>query len=136
LKQLNTIRNLNLTSQQIASFKNAFAVGVPFANLGQYLNASKEEQDKFPEAGIPVLDSATNELVWWINASQKAFADRRGIKLTGNILIKGDGRSKYPVFEGVVSALKRNEEFKYQLVTALEGVPAGSELDKFIKKTN
>jgi hypothetical protein len=30
----------------------------------------------------------------------------------------------------VVSALKRNEEFKYNLVTALEDVPSGSELEK------
>jgi hypothetical protein len=51
-----------------------------------------------------------------------------------DILIKGDGRSKYPVFEGIVSALKRNDEFKYQLVTALEGVPPGSDLDKYNKK--
>lgn len=134
LKKLNEMRSLNLTPQQLASFKDVFAVGVPFANLGQYLSASKEEKDKFPEPGIPVLDSATNELVWWINASKAAFVDR-DIKLK-DILIKGDGRSKFPTFDGVVSALKRNDEYKYQLVTALEGVPPGSELDKFNKKTS
>jgi len=132
VKQLNTLRTLNLTDQQMNSFMNVFAVGVPLANLGQFLSASKDEQEKFPEPGIPVLDSATNELVWWINASQKAFSERSGVK--AQILIKGDGRSKYPVFEGVVSALKRNEEFKYQLVTSLEGVPNGSELEKFNAK--
>jgi hypothetical protein len=49
-------------------------------------------------------------------------------------LIKGDQHSKYPTFESVVDALKRNEEFKYNLVTALEDVPKGSDLDKANKK--
>jgi hypothetical protein len=57
--------------------------------------------------------------------AKRAFA---GEKL--NYLIKGDAKSKYPTFEAVVSALKRNEEFKYNLVTALDDVPSGSELDK------
>ena len=132
LKKLNTLRGLNLTDQQVAQFEKVYAIGVPFKSIGQFLSSSDEERDKFPEEGIPVLDSATNELAWWINASQAAFADK-GMKLK-DIMIKGDGRSKYPVFEGIVSALKRNDEFKYQLVTSLEGVPPGSDLDKYNKK--
>jgi biopolymer transport protein ExbD len=73
--------------------------------------------------GIPVLDSATNELVRWVAASKNAFA---GQKLT--FLVKGDAKSKYPTFDAVVSALKRNEEFKYNLVTTPEDAPANSEL--------
>ena len=45
-----------------------------------------------------------------------------------NYLIKGDGKSKYPTFEAVIAALKRNEEFKYNLVTALDDIPPGTEL--------
>ena len=134
LKKLNTLRGLNLTPEQIKNFEKVYAIGVPFKSIGQFLSASDDERDKFPEEGIPVLDSATNELAWWINASQAAFADKN-MKLK-DILIKGDGRSKYPVFEGIVSALKRNDEFKYQLVTSLEGVPSGSDLDKYNKKPN
>jgi biopolymer transport protein ExbD len=134
LKKLNTLRGLNLTDQQVAQFEKVYSIGVPFKSIGQFLSSSDEARDKFPEEGIPVLDSATNELAWWINASQAAFADK-GMKLK-DIMIKGDGRSKYPVFEGIVSALKRNDEFKYQLVTSLEGVPAGSDLDKYNKKPN
>ncbi|TMI65992.1 MAG: biopolymer transporter ExbD [Bacteroidetes bacterium] len=134
LKKLNTLRGLNLTPEQIKNFEKVYAIGVPFKSIGQFLSASDDQRDKFPEEGIPVLDSATNELAWWINASQAAFADKN-MKLK-DILIKGDGRSKYPVFEGIVSALKRNDEFKYQLVTSLEGVPSGSDLDKYNKKPN
>ena len=82
-----------------------------------------ESSNRLP--GIPVLDSANNQLVWWIKIAKDAFA---GESLS--FLIKGDGSSKYPAFEAVISALKRNEEFKYNLVTSLEDVPKGSELDK------
>ena len=40
-----------------------------------------------------------------------------------------DLRAKYPTFEAVVAALKKNDEFKYNLVTALEGAPLNSALD-------
>jgi biopolymer transport protein ExbD len=134
VQKLSDIRQLNLSKDQVKAAKNLFMIGVPLASLGQYLSLSDEDQKNYKDPGIPVLDSATNELVWWINASKAAYADR-GIKLK-DILLKGDGRSKYPVFEAVVSALKRNEEFKYQLVTALEGVPSGSDLDKYNSKPN
>lgn len=128
IQGINEAQNLNLSPAEIASFRQVFAVGVPFSQLKQYLAMSDEEQKKVKQVGIPVLDSATNELFWWIQESKKAFA---GEKL--NFLIKGDQKSKYPTFEAVVGALKRNEEFKYNLVTALDDVPMGSELDKVLK---
>ncbi len=132
LKKLNQQRQLNLTDAQMNSFKNVYMIGVPLASLGQYLSLSSDEQEAYKDPGIPVLDSATNELVWWINASVAAFSDR-GIKLK-NFLLKGDGDSKFPTLEGIVSAMERNEEFKYQLITSLEGVPSNSDLDKYNKK--
>jgi hypothetical protein len=86
-------------------------------------------QQSANQPGIPVLDSTNNELVWWIGAAKKAFA---GEKL--NYLIKGDAKSKYPTFEAVVDALKRNDEFKYNLVTALDDIPSNTELDRYNKK--
>jgi hypothetical protein len=86
-------------------------------------------QEGIKQPGIPVMDSATNELVSWIAAAKQAFA---GQPL--NYLIKGDGSSKYPAFEAVVSALKRNDEFKYNLVTSLDDVPTNSEFDKYNKR--
>ena len=84
-----------------------------------------EDQKNLKVPGIPVLDSATNELVWWINEAKNAFAGR-----TMKILIKGDGNSKFPTFDAVVSALKRNDELKYNLVTSPEDIPANSELGR------
>ena len=131
LQKLSDLRSLNLNATHKAAFKKLFMIGVPLGGLNQYLSASDDVMANIKEEGIPILDSATNELVWWINASKSAYADK-GIKPV--ILVKGDGRSKYPIFEAIISALKRNEEFKYQLVTSLEGAPPDSELDKYEKK--
>lgn len=131
IKGINSSQNLGLTPAEINNFRKTVMVGVPFGGLKQLLATDFREQGKLKQPGIPVLDSTNNQLVWWIQEAKKAFA---GQKL--NYLIKGDGNSKYPAFEAVIASLKRNEEFKYNLVTALDDVPAGSELDKANKAGN
>lgn len=126
INDINTSQSLGLTPAEIANFKNTYMVGVPFGGLKQLLGTSAMDQVKLKQPGIPVLDSANNQLVWWIGAAKRAFAGQKGFKY----LIKGDGLSKYPAFEAVIAALKRNEEFKYNLVTALDDVPGGSEFER------
>ena len=129
IQGINTSQNLGLTPAEIANFKNVYMVGVPFGGLKQLLATDVKEQAKLKLPGIPVMDSTNNQLIWWIREAKAAFA---GQKL--NYLIKGDNNAKYPAFEAVISALKLNDEFKYNLVTSLDGVPDGSELD--IKQKN
>ncbi|MBN8672885.1 MAG: biopolymer transporter ExbD [Chitinophagales bacterium] len=125
IEELNTSRALNLSPKEIQSFKAAPIIGVPFASLKGYLNLSPADQEKFKQPGIPVLDTLNNELIWWVGAAKKVFA---GEKLL--YLIKGDNDSKYPTFEAVINALRKNEEFKYNLVTSREEAPEGTELYK------
>ena len=94
--------------------------------LKQLLATNFKDQPSLKQPGIPVLDTLNNQLVHWIGAAKRAFAGEKGFKY----LIKGDGHSKYPTFEAVISALKKNDEFKYNLVTALDDVPSGSEFSK------
>ena len=108
----------------MANFKNVYMTGVPFSGLKQLLGMTPEQQATYKYPGIPVMDTLNNQLVWWVRAAKTAFA---GEKL--NYLIKGDNNAKYPAFDAVISALKLNEEYKYNLVTSLDGVPDGSELD-------
>ena len=122
---INISRNLGLTEAEKQNFKNAPIIGVPFASLKGYLDIPNAQQSKIGQPGIPVLDSLNNELVWWVAEAKKVFA---GGKL--NYLIKGDNTSKYPTFEAVINALRRNEEFKYNLITSQEGAPEGTELFK------
>jgi len=62
-------------------------------------------------------------LTVWINNAIYAFQGH-----SVNYLVKGDNNAKYPAFKGVIEALKKNELFKYQLITDPEGAPAGTEL--------
>ncbi len=123
IQEINKANNLNLSDAEMANFRKTIMVGVPLSKLQSLLRVPADQQKSVQQEGIPVLDSASNELVRWIAASKNAFA---GQKLT--FLIKGDSKSKYPAFEAVVSALKRNEEFKYNLVTSPEDAPADTEL--------
>jgi biopolymer transport protein ExbD len=118
-----TSQSLGLTPQEKAAYKKIYMIGVPFGQLKQFLGMTTDEQAKVKLAGIPVADTANNQMEWWIRASLDAFKNE---KL--NFLIKGDNEAKYPAFEAVINALKKNEQFKYNLVTSLDGVPTGSEL--------
>jgi biopolymer transport protein ExbD len=126
IEYINSSQNLGLTPAEMANYKQTYMVGVPFGGLKQLLNTPVREQATLKQPGIPVLDTLNNQLVWWIGAAKRAFAGEKGFKY----LIKGDGSSRYPSFEAVIAALKKNEEFKYNLVTSLDDIPGGTELEK------
>jgi len=127
ISALSTSRNLGLGPAEMQTFRKTIAVGVPFQNLKSFLNIPPEQHGGVTQPGIPVTDTLNNELIWWIAASKEAF---RANSTKLSYLIKGDGKSKYPSFEAIITALKKNDEYKYNLVTSLENAPAGSDLDK------
>lgn len=129
IQGINESQKLGLSPTEMANFRQTYAVGVPFGALKQLLATAPGDQAKLAQPGIPVMDTLNNQLYWWILESKKAFA---GEEL--KFLIKGDGAAKYPTFEAVIAALKRNEEFKYNLVTSLDDVPPGSEFDNYNKR--
>lgn len=124
IDELNTRRNLGLSDAEKKNWiKNGSFVGVPFSQLKSYLGKSTEELKTLKQEGIPVTDSANNEMVDWIAASVMAFQGSRM-----DFMVKGDNASKYPAFQGVINALKKNDQMKFQVLTDPEGVPAGTEL--------
>jgi len=125
ISDISQSRTLNLTPAEMTSFTKAPIIGVPFNQLRGFLDLPHDQQEKQPQPGIPVLDTLNNELVWWIASVKKAFV---GQKLL--YLVKGDNKSKYPTFEAIINALRKNEEFKYNLVTSQEGAPEGTDLYK------
>lgn len=126
ISEINTSQNLGLTQSEMANYRQTYMIGVPFGGVKQLLATPARDQGTLKQPGIPVMDTLNNQLVWWIGAAKKAFAGEKGFKY----LIKGDGAAKYPAFEAVISALKKNEEFKYNLVTSLDDIPGGTELEK------
>ena len=124
IDEINTRRNLGLTDAEKKNWmKGSSFVGVPFSQLKSYLSMDAEQVKKLTQPGIPVTDSANNELVEWIGAAVMAF---QGSKM--DFMVKGDNASKYPSFQGVINAMKKNDQMKFQVLTDPEGVPAGTEL--------
>ena len=126
IDEVNTAKNLNLTDAEKANFQlSGSYIGVPFSQLKSFLQKTPEQLAGQKLAGIPVLDTLNNELQVWMRAAAGAF---QGGKM--NLLVRGDNDAKYPTFKAVIDAFKKNEIFKFKIVTNPEGVPAGSELEK------
>lgn len=113
-------KNLKVTPQDKKDFLATDFIGVPFNQLLQFIKLSPDQQKNVKMPGIPT-DSTNNELQAWISAAATAG---EGKKL--NFLIKGDNASKYPAFSQVIEAFKKNDIFKYNLVTNAEDVPPGT----------
>lgn len=118
-------KSLNLTDKEKQAFvRSGTMVGVPFSMLKGYLALPDEQAQKYNEKapGIP-LDTANNELITWMAAATHAFTGKRM-----TLLVKGDNNAKYPTFKGVIDAFKKNEIFKFAMITDPEGVPEGTAL--------
>ena len=124
LEDLAKTRGIKFSPEDVKYFQQSLFVGTPLSQLPQFIRIKPEDLHNIKVSGVP-HDSTNNELRDWINAAVNVYRDRKI-----NFLIKGDNNSKYPVFRDVIEAFKKNEIFKYQLVTNPEGVPAGSELEK------
>ncbi len=127
IDMVNTSKNLGLTDAQKKNFyANPTAyIGVPFTQIKPLLARPADQWKGITMAGIPTADSTNNELLEWVRAAVAAF---QGEKM--NILVKGDNNSKYPSFQGVIWAFKKNDQLKFQLITSPVSAPPGSELDK------
>jgi biopolymer transport protein ExbD len=124
---INTSKKLGLTDAEKAAFvkKPSSYIGVPFSQLKSYLDKTPEELKAIQLPGIPVKDSSNNEMIDWVRAAVGAF---QGTKM--NLLVKGDDASKYPSFQGVILAFKKNDQLKFKLITNPVAAPTGSELWK------
>jgi len=129
---INTSKNLGLTDAEKKNFSNnpTAYVGVPFAQLKSYLDVPVDQVKNVKQPGIPAQDSTNNELRDWISAAVQASVNGGFNGGHMNILVKGDDAAKYPSFQGVIWALKKNDQLKFQLVVNPIAAPAGSELDK------
>jgi biopolymer transport protein ExbD len=121
-------KNIPLTNEQKAKFLN-FAiggVGVPFSQLPSFLQLSDDQYKTFKQPGIPIADSANNQLNDWINALLTGSGGRK----PANVMLNGDNNAHYPEFKNILAAFKKNGVFTFKLVTAMEPVPSGTPLYK------
>lgn len=124
VSSLNATKKLGLDTKL---FNNALFFGAPFSGMASFLAIPEEQRKGNLLPGIPVKDSLNNELTVWMTEIRSAYSD---LNKKPNILVKGDNLAKYPAFKSVVTAFKKNDFLKFQLVTNPESIPVGTELWK------
>ncbi len=129
LSDINKTKGLQLSPAELAKWKKSEFIGLPLGKIKSALNSDVAiPADKME--GIPVTDSLHNELVDWMRSVTNAYAGGDQKKLEQMLLVKGDNEALYPIFKNVKDAFKRNEIYKFRIVTNSEPVPVGSELYK------
>lgn len=125
LEDINQRNNLGLSSSEIATLTKQPFIGVPLAQLKQQAHLQPEQITSKVLPGIPSQDSTNNQMTEWIRAAANAWAGSHM-----DLVLKGDNVAKYPVFKNILTAFKKNEQFKFQMVTNQANVPAGTDLYK------
>ena len=119
---LNNTKNLGM---DVKAFKKALFYGAPFGNLKAFLELPEDQRKGNLLPGIPVQDTAHNELTDWMAQVLSAYQGKKPF-----FLLKGDNLAKFPAFKAVITAFKKNDILKFQMVTSPEGVPVGTDLWK------
>lgn len=132
LGMINDEQGLGLTPGEIHRLSVMPVIGTSFNNLKAYSQLPNEQlNDKLP--GIPIQDTANNQLKVWLKAivavDQSMLADNPEKQKTA-IILKGDNVAKFPEFKNVIAAFTENNILEFQMVTNPEGVPTGTELWK------
>lgn len=125
LADVNTTKGLGLSPAELTKLRKMEFIGMPFNKLKGML-ALSEPMDPRKMDGIPLIDSANNELTDWIGSVVRSYSGESMDNL--NLLVKGDNAAKYPAFKLIKDAFKRNDIFKFKVVTNPEGIPTDSEL--------
>jgi biopolymer transport protein ExbD len=125
LEDINKRNNLGLSASEIATLAKASFIGTPFSQLKQQAHLTADQMTAKVLPGIPAQDTTNNQLTEWIRAAVTAY---QGTRM--DLILKGDNVAKYPVFKNILTAFKKNEQFKFQMVTNQANVPEGTELYK------
>lgn len=127
IDDINQTKGLGLNDAELKKLKRTEFIGLPFNKIKGMLDLSEPMDPKKME-GIPVQDTLNNQLTDWIGAVVRTYAGESMDNL--NLLVKGDNDAKYPTFKNIKDAFKKNEIFKFKIVTNAEGIPPDSELAK------
>ena len=129
LQDINTSRSLGLTPGELTALGKMPFIGMPLAKLKALVNLSTPLPPNEME-GIPIKDSTNNEMVDWLRSVTNAYSGGDLTDLEKILLIKGDNDALYPEFKSIKYAFKKNELFKFRIVTNSTSAPMGSELYK------
>lgn len=126
LANVNLTKGLGLSPSELQKWTKQEFIGQPFNQIKSGLaQAAALDPARLP--GIPT-DSTNNEMVDWIRSVSNVYAGGDMRALQEMLLVKGDNEAFYPGFKNIKEAFKKNEIFKFRIVTNGEAPPAGSEL--------
>ncbi len=126
LANVNLTKGLGLSPAELQKWGKQSFIGQPLGQIKSSLAQSVETPaDKMP--GIPT-DSTNNEMVDWIRSVTNVYAGGDQKELQEMLLVKGDNDALYPKFKSIKEAFKKNEIYKFRIVTNGAAPPVGSEL--------
>lgn len=124
IEDMNSYKGLGLTEAEMNSFALGGSIGIPFNKMKSYLAAdgnTRQEYDK-TTTGVPTDTSVANpdnELAMWIRSARNNNPKLR-------ICIKADGKASYPEVHKIIATLAGWKIFKFNLITNLKAIPAGT----------
>jgi hypothetical protein len=120
LKEMGDKYHIAFTPDEIKTFSNLNAFGVPMSQLKQLLDIPPNELSKVKQPGIPVDTTATNELFDWVRNAR--IADKYLFNKEMTIAIKGDSKEEYPTIKTVIATLQKQKVDRFSLITALKTI--------------
>lgn len=132
-RMMNKFPQVKFTEEQIKKFSGMQSFGVPITELPAYIDADEAKRKAMDNAtkGIPI-DTTDNkdELSFWINFGRvEAFTYGEFLKAEGKpseelrIALKADGKSAYKKIDNVIALFKKQDVFRFNLITDLESDP-------------
>ncbi|MDB4924332.1 biopolymer transporter ExbD [Mucilaginibacter sp.] len=120
LKGMGDQYKIAFTPEELKQFAALETVGVPIANLKQFLALSPKERSSVQQNGVQVDTTDNNELYWWIKNARKADIVVHNKEL--RIAIKGDSKEEYPTIAKIIATLQKQKVNKFGLITSLKTV--------------
>jgi biopolymer transport protein ExbD len=130
-RMANKFPEVKFTEAQMNRFAAMQSFGVPLKDLPAYIDADEGKRKQIDEAtkGIPIdTVNKTDELSYWINfARVEEYTWRAAKKAEGveveemRVALKADGLSSYKKVDAVIALFKKQEVFRFNLITDLEG---------------
>ena len=104
--------NVGFTPTEKKAFANAPMIGVPMAQMKQYLNMPEAERGNLKGISIP-MDSTHKELIDWVKYSLEVNPEAK-------LAIRGDSKAQYPKFKALFEGLRDIDFYKFVLITTSE----------------
>lgn len=123
IETINSQKNAGLSAGEVDALVKQGTIATPIASLKQQATIDKKDMGKLP--GIPIKDSANNEMAMWLAAYNQVYL---GEEHAPTFMFKGDNVAKFPEFKNILKALTVNNLFKFSMVTNPEAAPQGTEL--------